>query len=85
MSVTKNNFEKPKFYNSHRSRQLSKKESIGPIKTQKSFIKNIGKYLVAILKILIRKKDKILISCHDYQDYSGNSRFLYEYLSLIHI
>jgi len=47
----------------------------------KSFIKNIGKYLVAILKILIRKKDKILISCHDYQDYSGNSRFLYEYLS----
>ena len=45
MSVTKNNFEKPKFYNSHRSRQLSKKESIGHIKTQKSFIKtknNVG-------------------------------------------
>ena len=41
MSVTKNNFEKPKFYSSHRSRQLSKKESIGPIKTQKTFIKDI--------------------------------------------
>jgi len=51
MSVTKNNFEKPKFYNSHRSRQLSKKESIGPIKTQKSFIKNINNSEKKILEI----------------------------------
>ena len=51
MSVTKNNFEKPKFYNSHRSRQLSKKESIGPIKTQKNFIKNINNSEKKILEI----------------------------------
>ena len=51
MSVTKNNFEKPKFYNSHRSRQLSKKESIGPIKTQKTFIKNINNSEKKILEI----------------------------------
>ena len=48
MSVTKNNFEKPKFYNSHRSRQLSKKESIGPIKNQKTFIKNSEKKILEI-------------------------------------
>jgi len=51
MSVTKNNFEKPKFYNSHRSRQLSKKESIGPIETQKTFIKNITNSEKKILEI----------------------------------
>ena len=51
MSVTKNNFEKPKFYNSHRSRQLSKKESIRPIKTQKTFIKNINNSEKKILEI----------------------------------
>ena len=51
MSVTKNNFEKPKFYNSHRSRQLSKKESIEPIETQKTFIKNITNSEKKILEI----------------------------------
>ena len=51
MSVTKNNFEKPKFYNSHRSRQLSKKESIGSIKNQKTFIKNINNSEKKILEI----------------------------------
>ena len=51
MSVTKNNFEKPKFYNSHRSRQLSKKESDGLINTQKTFIKNINNSEKNILEI----------------------------------
>jgi tRNA (guanine-N7-)-methyltransferase len=51
MFVTKNNFEKPKFYNSHRSRQLSKKESIGSIKTQKTFIRNINNSEKKILEI----------------------------------
>ena len=51
ISVTKNNFEKPKFYNSHRSRQLSKKESIEPIGTQKTFIKNITNSEKKILEI----------------------------------
>ena len=51
MSVTKNNFEKPKFYNSHRSRQQSKKESDGLINTQKTFIKNINNSEKNILEI----------------------------------
>ena len=50
-SVTKNNFEKPKFYNSHRSRQLYKKESNGPIKTQKTFIKNIKSIIRKLITI----------------------------------
>ena len=49
--MTKNNFEKPKFYNSHRSRQLYKKESNGPIKTQKTFIKNITDSEKKVLEI----------------------------------
>jgi tRNA (guanine-N7-)-methyltransferase len=51
MSVTKNNSEKPKFYNSHRSRQLSKKETNEHIKTQKTFIKNITNNQKNILEI----------------------------------
>lgn len=51
MSVTKNNSEKPKFYNSHRSRQLSKKETNEHIKTQKTFIKNITNSEKNILEI----------------------------------
>ena len=50
MSVTKNNSEKPKFYNSHRSRQLSKKSN-EPIKTQKNYIKNITNSEKNILEI----------------------------------
>mgnify|MGYP001378303136 FL=1 len=50
MSVTKNNSEKPKFYNSHRSRQLSKKSN-EPIKTQKNYIKNTTNSEKNILEI----------------------------------
>ena len=51
MSVNKNNSEKPKFYNSHRSRQLSKKESNEPINDEKTFIKNITNSEKNILEI----------------------------------
>ena len=51
ISVTRNNFEKPKFYNSHRSRQLSKRESNDPVKAQNTFIKNITNGEKNILEI----------------------------------
>ncbi|MBT6733869.1 MAG: CDP-glycerol glycerophosphotransferase family protein [Gammaproteobacteria bacterium] len=47
----------------------------------KNILKTIGKYIFYIPKTLIPKSDIVLFSCHDYQEYSGNSRFLYEYLS----
>ena len=47
----------------------------------KSILKKIMKYAFYLPKILIPKHNIILFSCHDYQEYSGNSRFLYEYLS----
>jgi len=47
----------------------------------KSILKTIGKYIFYLPKFLVPKHDVVLFSCHDYQEYSGNSRHLYEYLS----
>ncbi len=50
-TVTKSNFDKPKFYKSHRSRQLIKKVSGTPNKPQKNVIKNITNNEKNILEI----------------------------------
>lgn len=49
--MTKSNFDKPKFYKSHRSRQLIKKGSGTPNKPQKNVIKNITNSEKNILEI----------------------------------
>ena len=47
----------------------------------KSFFKIFIKIILYLPKKIIRKENIIVISGHDYYSYSGNSRFLYEYLS----